>query len=305
MMNRASRSLLFLIVSIALSSCSKESSTPTSPSAELSTRPATVMEAAAAPAHILNPVGFGMIQGQVVFPPRNEPNIFFQNLQVLYRDTLRRTQTPTFVDPEGQNVWLTEYFRFYLNGCSHAEAMARTIQEITTGVTLPTCGAETLTFPPRNLPNEFQARLETTYRDVLRRPQVLSFVDSEGANVWMAQYLRLRTSGQCNHADAESKVFAEIRGLGVQGDCGPPYSRTGVGNTVFDLPGNFTRVRIQGTWSRRDTSNFIVNISGRLVVNEILRTSITYDGIHLVPAGNRVVVIESSAQISWTFTEVR
>jgi hypothetical protein len=53
------------------------------------------------------------------------------------------------------------------------------------------------------------------------RPQTLSYVDSEGANVWLAQYLRFRVAGNCDHASAESKVFAEIRGNGVQPDCIP------------------------------------------------------------------------------------
>jgi len=153
------------------------------------------------------------------FPPRNEPNAFFQNLIARYRDVLRRPQTsPTYVDPEGENVWLTEYFRFYLNGCSHQEAMSRTISQIRSGGSQPVCGGETPTFPPRNLPNEFQTQLEATYRDVLGRPLILSHVDSEGANVWLAQYLRFRVGG-CSHAEAEAKVFTEIRGGGVQAVC--------------------------------------------------------------------------------------
>jgi hypothetical protein len=83
------------------------------------------------------------------------------------------------------------------------------------------------------------------------------------------------------------------------------WSRSGSGNTVFDLPASVSRLRIQGTWNQRDTSNFVVQISGRLVVNEILRTTITYDGIHLVPAGNRVVEITNSSAISWTLTQVQ
>ena len=139
------------------------------------------------PFHIQHPVQFPMSRALVVFPPRNEPNVFFQNLQAFYRDVIGRSQVATYVDPEGQNVWLTEYFRFYLNGCSHDEASSRTINEIVTGNVLQTCGSESLIFPPRNLPNEFQNRLEATYRDVLRRPQMLGYVDSEGANVWSAQ----------------------------------------------------------------------------------------------------------------------
>jgi hypothetical protein len=83
----------------------------------------------------------------------------------------------------------------------------------------------------------------------------------------------------------------------------PFFNRSGLGNTVFDLPSYVSRLRIRGVWQRRDNSNFIVYISDRLVVNEILRTSITYDGIHQVPAGNRIVRIESSGAIQWTFDQ--
>lgn len=81
------------------------------------------------------------------------------------------------------------------------------------------------------------------------------------------------------------------------------FFKEGFGNTVFDMPTYITRVRIQGVWNRTSTSNFIVSIGGRLVLNEILRTSFTYDGIHLTNGG--IVQIESSGQISWSFTEVR
>lgn len=205
-----------LAIAISIAGCGSQSGRPTSPTSTAAANDNVVN--GGTPFHIAHPAKFGMIQGLVVFPPRNEPNTFFQDLQVLYRDVLQRSQVTTYVDPEGLNVWLTEYFRFYLNGCSHQEATSRAIQEISTGVTLPTCGAETTAFPPRNLPNEFQTQLEATYRDVLGRSQVLSYVDGEGANVWLAQYLRLRLSG-CAHAEAETKVFTEIQGGGVQADC--------------------------------------------------------------------------------------
>lgn len=78
---------------------------------------------------------------------------------------------------------------------------------------------------------------------------------------------------------------------------------SGRGNSVFDMPG-IQRVRIQGTWNRTQTSNFIVRIGGRLIVNEILRDSITYDGTHLANGGGVTDIVDSAA-ISWTITEVR
>ena len=228
---------LFVIVLLVLSfaACDRADS-PSSPSGAAALPPA-VSDANGSPAagaptgsaqvpyHLLHPVQFPMLQGLLAFPPRNEPNAFYNDLQVLYRDHLKRPQTArSYVDAEGENVWLTEYFRFYLNGCSHDEAMNRTIEEIRTGGVQPVCGGESasLAFPPRNLPYEFQAALENTYRDMLRRSQQSYYVDSEGANVWLAEYLRYRLQGvRCGHNAAEAKVFAQIRGGGVEPACGP------------------------------------------------------------------------------------
>ena len=219
-MKRVAGSRLLVLLGILVSACGSDH-TPTAPSQSAQTNVlARPIDSGGARAAMYSTPG--VIGPSVIgFPPRNEPNVFFQDLNVLYRDVLRRTQSaPTYVDPEGENVWLTEYFRFYLNGCSHDQAVTRTLNEITSGAVESVCGAETPTFPPRDLPNAFQLRLELTYRDVLRRPQGLSFVDSEGANVWLAEYLRFRVSG-CGHADAENKVFAEIRGSGNQSTCAP------------------------------------------------------------------------------------
>jgi hypothetical protein len=194
-----------------------------------------------------------MSQGIITFPPRNEPNAFFINLQLLYRDILRRPQNaPSYVDPEGVNVWLTEYFRFYLNGCTHDASVQRTLIEITTGISQATCGIETPIFPPRNLPNAFMNQLEVVYRDVLRRPLLVSYVDSEGANVWLAEYLRYRLAG-CDHLNAEQKVFQQILGFGVQPVCSGPSgggSSVTFNGTVPALGLNRHTLTVTGSGSR-------------------------------------------------------
>ena len=84
------------------------------------------------------------------------------------------------------------------------------------------------------------------------------------------------------------------------------WSHSGSGNSVFDIPSHIARVHIRGTWSGSGTSNFIVSIGGRGVVNAILRglPNRTYEGTHLISGGG-VVEIRSSENISsWTFTEV-
>lgn len=83
----------------------------------------------------------------------------------------------------------------------------------------------------------------------------------------------------------------------------PLFVKNGRGNQVFDMPTYIRRVRIQGTWDRTSNSNFIVWVGGNLIVNEILRQSITYDGTHAVTGGE--VRIEDSNQITWTITELR
>jgi hypothetical protein len=172
------------------------------------------------PLHILHPLQFAMAEDPIPFPPRNEAYLFFQDLQALYRDELRRPQTATSVDAEGQTVWLTEYFRFHVNGCTHEVASSRTLTEIATGLPLLGCGTGSVSFfPPRNLVNEFQNQLEATYRDELRRPQTLTYVDSEGTNVWIGAYLLRRVIG-CDHTSAEREVFTEIRGGRVANSCG-------------------------------------------------------------------------------------
>lgn len=87
----------------------------------------------------------------------------------------------------------------------------------------------------------------------------------------------------------------------------PIFSRTGVGDTVFDTPMYLTRVRITGLYTGY-SSNFVVKVNGRLIVNELLGTGWTstrYDGTLLLPSGGGVASVEISSGVSWTFTEVR
>ena len=56
------------------------------------------------------------------------------------------------------------------------------------------------------------------YRDDLGRSAGSSFVDNEGAVVWVLEYLRYRLNS-CSHGDATTKVFMQIRGQGMQPVC--------------------------------------------------------------------------------------
>jgi hypothetical protein len=84
------------------------------------------------------------------------------------------------------------------------------------------------------------------------------------------------------------------------------FRRSGTGDTVFDMPLDVARVHIVGIYTGF-SSNFIVRIGGRLIVNELLGTGwgqTKYDGV-LLTGGGGVVSITNSSGVSWSFEEVR
>lgn len=168
----------------------------------------------------------GGVNSAVEFPPRDQPLAFRVLLEAKYRDGLRRPTdpTPSFVDIEGQNVWTSEYLRYRVNGCGHAEGTQRVFAQIDQRGVQPVCSSVSssfVAFPPRDQPLDFRGQLEIKYRDGLGRTTPITtptFVDIEGQNVWTAEYLRYRVNG-CNHTQATEKVFQQIDGLGVQPVC--------------------------------------------------------------------------------------
>jgi hypothetical protein len=163
----------------------------------------------------------GGVTSNVVFPPRNEPNDFFQQLITLYRDQLGAASVTTFVDPEGAVVWLSEYARYRVGLCDHGTAQTRVFTIIDSGVTTGVCAltpSGAIPFPPRNEGLVFMLGLNDKYRADLGRPATSSFVDNEGAVVWVLEYFRYRLNG-CTHGDATTRVFQQILGQGIQPVC--------------------------------------------------------------------------------------
>jgi hypothetical protein len=89
--------------------------------------------------------------------------------------------------------------------------------------TTPTTAVVVVTFPPRNETLDFRQQLESKYSSGLGRAAGPTFVDVEGAAVWLTEYLRYRLS-TCDHATALQRVLAQIHGLGVQPACATPTS---------------------------------------------------------------------------------
>ena len=108
----------------------------------------------------------------VTFPPRNEPLNFKVQLEAQYRDQLRRSAGSTFVDPEGDIVWTTEYLLYRLNLCGHADSVAKVMRQIDTGQLQALCGtapAGVIPFPPPTKPADFRNQLEAKSRRTAAR----------------------------------------------------------------------------------------------------------------------------------------
>lgn len=156
----------------------------------------------------------------VLFPGRNESFQFRNDLETKYLTSLGRTPSGTFVDREGEVVWMQEYIRYRVNGCDHATALARVMTQIDGGAAGGICAAApdgVVHFPPRNDIFDARRALETKYQQ-MGRGQSLTAVDAEGSSIWITEYLRYRTNA-CLHADAQAKVFSQIDGGPVPPTC--------------------------------------------------------------------------------------
>jgi len=163
----------------------------------------------------------GGVSGNITFPPRNEPNDFFNQLLAVYANELRAAPSPTYVDSEGAVIWLTEYARQRVGRCDHGTATENTVDQIVNNGGTLVCATTPpgpIPFPPRNEGLLFMNTLDDTYRVALRRSQTTSVVNNEGAVVWVLEYLRYRLNG-CNHGDATTKTLQQIRGQGIQPVC--------------------------------------------------------------------------------------
>lgn len=84
------------------------------------------------------------------------------------------------------------------------------------------------------------------------------------------------------------------------------FRQSGSGDSVFDMPLDVVRVHIVGNYGG-SSSNFILKIAGRLIVNELVGTfwgQVRYEGT-LLTGGGGVVAITNSSGVAWLVEEVR
>ena len=170
------------------------------------------------------PMGLGGIAGpmDVLFPSRADAFELRNQLETKYQNGLGRSATATYVDREGDVVWVQEYIRYRVNGCDHETAVARVLTQIDGGAPGGICAENReiiVLFPPRDQALDFRRRLETKYQQMGRGLQP-SFVDIEGSVIWTQEYLRYRVN-ECDHASALQKVLAQIDGGAVSATCVP------------------------------------------------------------------------------------
>lgn len=124
------------------------------------------------------------------------------------------------------------------------------------------------------------------------------------------------TPNGCNISASATGYETQILGVGINGQNTlnfrlqpPPFTRSGVGDNVFQLPGNVTRVRVDATYGG-SCQNFVVRANNSLLINIIIGTCSVADtrspftGTYIVPAAATISIV-SSTGINWTFTEVR
>ncbi len=129
-----------------------------------------------------------------------------------------------------------------------------------------------VSFPPRNETNDFNTQLEALYQNRLGAGTTSSYVDAEGANVWLTGYARYRV-GLCSHSDATTRVFSQIDNTGVYGVCALTPSGTipfPPRNEGLDFMNQLDAKYRDGL--KRSASTVYVNNEGRVVwVMEYLR----------------------------------
>ena len=212
------RYLTGFLILLAATACSKNNDRPVAASP---TSPTAAMGAEATISYV------GGVSGpmDVLFPGRNESFQFRNELETKYATGLGRAAAGTFIDREGEIVWMQEYIRYRVNGCDHGTAILRVLTQIDGGAAGGICAAPPeglVNFPSRVDVLEARRSLEAKYQQ-MGRGLSLSSVDAEGSAIWIPEYLRYRTNS-CDHPTSVQKVFSQIDGGPVPATCFVPCS---------------------------------------------------------------------------------
>ena len=205
------------------------------------------------------------------------------NLEQLYRNQLGRGVFPTNVNPEGSVIWVSEYLRYRVSGCSPADAFAKILTQIRGGGVPAPCSQNEQPFPDRSDALSFRRQLETVYRNELRAPAADTHVDDEGDVIWTMEYLRYVLSG-CSQDQTIQKIATQINGGGVPADCTIPPTQLPAPVADFSVTPNDLSVAKAG--------QCVTESVATPTQHNVLRC--TFDGGISTPSGNIVAW-------DWTF----
>lgn len=182
------RTVVAGVLLMAVAGCSRS---PERATAALPTAPSAQTAATAD----RTPMGVGGVSGpmDVLFPSRGDSFEFRNQLETKYETGLNRAAAPTFVDREGEVVWVQEYMRYRVNGCDHAGASQRVFAQIDGNPPAAICAENPgglVLFPPRSEALAFRQDLEVKYQQMSRAASS-SFVDAEGGVIWTQEYISL------------------------------------------------------------------------------------------------------------------
>jgi hypothetical protein len=154
-----------------------------------------------------------------IAPTPDDTYAFRLSLESMYREQLHRPLTSSFVDLESGVVWLQEYLRYRVDGCSHELATTYVIAQVGGSAGPQACGAPDEQFPPRDESLDFMQRLEAKYQQDPGRVPTKTHVDLVGNVVWTQEYLRYRSMG-CSYDEARWNVAVQIFGGTAADSCG-------------------------------------------------------------------------------------
>jgi hypothetical protein len=203
------RNLVIVGAALVAASCSKNPSTSTS---AIPTAPSAITW--------LDPGGAGVSHTTIVnYPQRSDTLDFRVQLESKYASK-GRTPAQVYVDQDGEVAWIQEYHRYRVNGCDHDTATRNALAQVDGAAPPQVCAVryfpETAIYPSREDSVDFRRQLGSKYQAMGRSAQ--STVDAEGAGIWIAEYLRYRTSG-CDHASSVQKTLTQVDGAPAPATC--------------------------------------------------------------------------------------
>jgi predicted Zn-dependent protease len=139
----------------------------------------------------------------------NHPDVAGQAVDAIMNSTVSDTDVPQADDVQGVES---------LYGTVEARSIGSRVMAMASGAE----HGGMIGFPALDEVATFSGELEAAFRDELKRPAMVSFVDVESVARWTQEYVRYRVQA-CGHQDAVQRTFMQMDGLGIQPVCGAAH----------------------------------------------------------------------------------